>query len=71
MMAFCQCESQLCHHDDQPCHALPEMTRPAPVMYLNGSPMCDICIAGYVRAGYGFNGSLHWTEIDTINQGGG
>ena len=51
----CQCESSLCTHpgaqDDKNCPSTD--TRPAPVMYLGGSPMCDPCIDHYIAAGYG------------------
>ncbi len=49
----CMCESSLCHHHlgDANCDSFD--TQPAPVMYLQGEPMCKTCIKNYIDGGYG------------------
>lgn len=49
----CCCESSLCHHGEHRCGSTD--VRPAPVMYLQGSPMCERCIQHYLDSGYGID----------------
>lgn len=61
-MDTCACESSLCSHGEDPCDS--RATRPAPVRWLDGAPMCEGCIRHYVDAGYGIADSAYATERD-------
>jgi hypothetical protein len=49
----CRCENSTDGHGFDPC--LRPATRPAPIMYLEGEPMCEECIAAYIADGYGIS----------------